>query len=174
MTPLMNRPLDMPSSPAAKRFVDDWSALLPTVDRQSDLQDTAEFTRRWSGLCVSLAVGVFVAVALLATCWLFTPAAMGAIPVWSVVLLVFLLDELGEGIVFGYYQQAAFITHEARYDHRLFWPSPVDSPQVKSALMDGTRHGFITGIWITLYLALAVWLVSWDSPWCYPSLWGSS
>ncbi|MEN8239755.1 MAG: hypothetical protein ABFR53_11210, partial [Actinomycetota bacterium] len=168
VTPLMNRPLDMASSPAARQLVEVWSALLPTVERKSDLRDLVEFTRRLSRLTVSLAAGMVVTVVMLVGCWLFTPPALGGVPIGSIVLLVFLLEEFGEGVVFGNYQQSAFIIHEARYDHHLFWPSPADSPQVKSALKGGTRHGFITGIWITFYLALAVWLVSWGSPLVLP------
>ena len=164
MTPLMNRPLDMPSSPAARRFVEDWAALLPTIERESDVQDLAEFTRRWSRLSVSVVVGVSVAAVVLVACRLFTPTALSEVPIGSIVLLAFLLHDFGQGIVHGNYMQSAFYTREARYEHHLFWPSPVDSPQVRRALRGGTRHGFITGIWITLYLVLVVTLVSWDSP----------
>lgn len=164
----MNRPLDMPSSPWARRIVEDHTAMLTTIVHESDLDDLAAYARRWNRLWVTVAVGVVVAAMVLLTCWLFTPTELSELPAGSIVLLVLLLLEFGDSIVVSSLFSPLFLAREARYDHHLFWPSPVDSPQVKKALRGGTGVGFITGIWITVFLFLVVVLVSWDSPMVIP------
>jgi hypothetical protein len=168
ITPFMNRPLDMPSSPWAGRIAEDQTALLTTIVHEPDLKDLADYAHRWYRLSVTVGVSVFVTAAVLLACWVFTPSAMSELPAGSIVLLTFLLLAFGEAIVLGSIFLPAFLAREARYDHHLFWPSPVDSPQVKKSLRMGADIGFITGIWITIYLALVVVLVSWDSPMVVP------
>jgi hypothetical protein len=49
--PVSVPPLDIPPNPGQKRAVDADMALLPTIVRESDLQDLAEFTRRRYSAC---------------------------------------------------------------------------------------------------------------------------
>ena len=57
----------------------------------------------------------------------------------------------------------ALLAREARHDHNLFWPSPADSPEVKTAIRMTTTQGSAAGFWVTVFLVLTVILVSWDS-----------
>lgn len=164
VTPWMNRPLDAPPSHLAGRLVGQWTALLPTLKSESDLRDVAAFTRRWDRLPPVVVVGAVVAATMLSACWLFAPAATGALPAGTIVLLALLLYEVGEGIVHQGVFRTMFLAREARYQHDLFWPSPVDTPHVRVALRMGTGFGLISGVWISLYLAMTVVLVGWASP----------
>ena len=148
--------------------MDDWLALVPTIVRESDVQELADFARRWYRLQRALVVGGTVTAVMLGICWLFTPAAMGELPAGSIVLLAFLLYEFGvfmPGADLWYWMLMA---REAGYEHHLFWPSPADSPQVQNAVRMTNFFGFATGIWITVYLVLTVILVSWESPLVLP------
>ena len=164
--PLRMPPLDVPSGPRFRRMMEDWWALLPTIVRESDLRELADFARRWNRLPVAAAIGVAVATIMLGACWLFTPTAMSELPAGSIVLLAILLYDFGATVVNPI--DWAIMTREARYDHHLFWPSPVDSPEVQTAVRMTNLFGFTTGIYITIHLVLAVVLVSWDSPLVLP------
>ncbi len=164
--PSRTPPLDVPPGPKVRQWMEDWTALLPTVVRESDLRELASVARRWVRLRVGVAVGVAVAAILLLTCWLFEPAAMSDLHAGTIVLLAFLLYDLGAGAINPV--DWAFIHREAGYDHHLFWPSPVDSPEVQKAMRMSTFFGFATGMWITLYLVLTLVLVSWGSPLVLP------
>ena len=164
--PLRMPPLDVPSGPRFRRAMEDWWALLPTIVRESDLHELADFTRRWNRLPVAAAIGVAVATIMLGACWLFTPTAMSELPAGSIVLLAILLYDFGSEVVNPV--DWAIMAREARYDHHLFWPSPVDSPEVQNAVRMTNLFGLTTGIWMTINLVLAVVLVSWDSPLVLP------
>lgn len=152
---------DAPAGPRAKQGMESWTALLPTIERESDLQDLATFTRRWVRTPVASTVGVVVASVVLVACWLLAPTGLSELPAGSIVLLILLLIDFGASTVNPF--NSAVLTREARYDHRLFWPSPVDSPAVQRAIRTTTVFGFVTGFWVTIYLVLAVVLVSWGS-----------
>lgn len=156
-------PLDIPPGPIVGKIMEDWTALLPTIVRESDLRDLADFTRRWYTLPRAAMGGLATAAAMLLASSLLAPDAFGDLPVGTMVLLAFLLYDLGAVMVYGSFFGGAFLAREARYQHSLFWPSPIDSPQVQKAMLTETRMGFATGMWITAYLVLVVVLVSWDS-----------
>ncbi|MDF1595195.1 MAG: hypothetical protein P1T08_03730 [Acidimicrobiia bacterium] len=165
----MNPPPGSPLLPRVKRIVENWTALLPTIVRESDLRDLADFTRRWISLPVVVVAGVAVAAMMILACALFTPAALGELPAGSVVLLAWLLFDFGVNTVYyGEVFQRVFMAREARYDHHLFWPSPADSPEVHKVTRKTTNQGFAAGLWITAWLVLAVVLVGWDSPLVLP------
>jgi hypothetical protein len=162
--PLRTPPLDVPSGPRFRQMVEDWTALLPTIVRESDLHELVNFTRRWNRLPVAAAIGVAVAATMLGACWLFTPTAMSELPAGSIVLLALLLYDFGAiTICYANLLGWAVMAREARYDHHLFWPSPVDSPEVQNAVRMTNLFGLTTGMWITIFLVLALVLVSWDS-----------
>ena len=149
--------------------MEDWTALLPTIVRESDLRDLADFTRRWQRLPVVLAAGVAIAAVMLLARALFTPVALRELPAGSIVLLAWLLYDFGRtSIYWGNLFYWAFMAREARYDHHLFWPSPADSPEIQKAMRRTTQQGFVTGWWITFLLVLTVVLVGWDSPLVLP------
>jgi len=165
----MSTPPNGPPPPGIKRVLEDWTALLPTILRESDLRDLADFTRRWYRLRAVVAAGVAVAAIMLLACVLFTPAALSELPAGTIVLLAWLLYDFGATPVYwGNVFQRAFMAREARYDHQLFWASPADSPEVHKVMRKTTIQGFIAGGWITVFLVLAVVLVSWDSPLVLP------
>ncbi|NNC41155.1 MAG: hypothetical protein HKN95_10725 [Acidimicrobiia bacterium] len=160
----MSAPPNAPPPPRIKRILEDWTALLPTIVRESDLRDLADFTRRWYRLPAVVAAGVAVAAIMLMACVLFTPAALSELQAGTIVLLAWLLYDFGATPVYwGNIVQRAFMAREARYDHQLFWPSPADSPEVHKVMRKTTIQGFIAGGWITVFLVLTVVLVSWDS-----------
>lgn len=162
--PLRSPPIGVPMREWPRRVVEDRTALLPTMVRESDLKQLAEFNRRWSRMSVSAAVGVAVAATMLAACWLFAPTAMRDLHAGSLVLLAFLLYDFGAGAVYSNLLDVFFMAREAGYDHHLFWVSPVDSPAVQAELRAMSFLSFGVGMWVTLWLVLSVVLVSWDSP----------
>jgi len=164
--PRRTPPLDVPRGPGMTRWMEDWMALLPTLARESDLQDLAHLTRRWYRLPVSATAGVTTATIMLLACRLFAPTALGELPAGSIILLALVLFDFGASCINPL--DWAFMTREARCDHHLFWPSPADSPEVRAAMGTGTFLGYATGMWITIYLVLTVVLVSWESPLVQP------
>jgi len=160
---------DVLPTPRFQRLMDDWTALLPTMARESDLRDLADFTRRLQRLPSTVAAGVAIAILMLLACWLSTPDGLSELPVGSIVLLAWLLYDFGTTpIYWSVLINWAFIAREARYEHRLFWPSPADSPEVQRAMRKTTEQGFAGGWWITVFLVMTVVLVGWDSPLVLP------
>lgn len=161
-------PIDVPPGPRIRKAMEDYMALLPNVARETDLQDLAAFTRRWYRLSASAAVGVTVTVAVLFACWWFAPNALTELPAGSIVLLGFVLYDFGAVTVGAAFLETAFRARQARFDHHLFWASPADSPSVQKETRMTTLLSFATGMWITIYLVLALALVGWDSPLLLP------
>jgi hypothetical protein len=152
------------SESSMSNVVENWTALLPTIVRESDLEDLANFTRRWYRLPVVAAVGAAVATIMLATCWLVAPSAMTDLPAGSTVLLAFLLYDFGATpIYWGVLLNWALSARESRYDHHLLWSSPADSPEVQRVMRKTVTQGSAAGIWITMFLVLTLVLVSWSS-----------
>ena len=157
-------PADAPPRPRIERILEDWTALLPTIVRESDLRDLMAFTRRWQRPLRAVSVGAAVVATMLAASWVVAPSALGALPPGSVVLLVWLLYDFGTNVVYwGHLYNRAFMAREARYDHDLFWPSPADTPEVRKVMRKTTSQGSGAGWWITVFLAMTLVLVGWDS-----------
>lgn len=166
-TGVVRAPLsELPAGARARKGLDDWTAMLPTVERESDLREVACFAHRWIRPPVAAVVGVGVATVVLSACWLAAPEGISELAPGSIVLLFVLLVDFGTTTVNP--SNSAVFTREAHYDHRLFWASPADSPEVQRAVRSTTIFGFVTGLWVTIYLVLAVVLVSWDSPLVVP------
>ena len=96
---------------------------------------------------------------------MFSPTALRELPPGSLVLLALLLFDFGalpiwNNIVLNWVTMA----REARYDHRLFWASPADSPEVQKAMERAVYTASLAGLWTTTFLILTLVLVSWDSP----------
>lgn len=155
--------LGVPMREGSRRVVEEGTALLPTIVRESDLQRLAGIARKWLRLPVNAAVGMAVAATMLAAAWLLAPTGLRDLPAGSLVLLAFLLADFGAGAVHANLFDILFRAREARYDHHLFWMSPVDSPEVQSELRMMNFLSFGVGMWVTLWLVLSVVLVSWNS-----------
>jgi hypothetical protein len=166
---LMSPPLDQPLGPRLRRITENWTALLPTIVRESDLRDLAEFTRRWIRPRAAVGVGVAVAAMMLLACLLLAPTALRELPTGSLVLLALLLFDFGANVVFwGNLFNWSFMAREARYEHRLFGPSPAAAPEVHKVMRKTTNQGSAAGLWITIFFVLTWGLVSWDSPLVLP------
>jgi hypothetical protein len=161
MSPLRDASL----RPDLERIIEDWTALLPAITRESDLDELAGLFRRWLRMPTTIATGVAVATIMVSAGVFVAPAALNALPVGSIVLLVWLLYDFGATVVhWGTLFNRAFMAREARFEHRLYWPSPADSPEIQKVMRKTTNQAFIAGWWITFFLVLAVVLVGWDSP----------
>ena len=102
---------------------------------------------------------------MLSACLVTTPGGLSELPAGSLVLLAWMLYDFGANPVYwGSLFNWAFMRRESRYDHHLFWPSPADTPEVRTAMRKPTVQGFASGWWMTVFLLLTVFLVSWDSP----------
>lgn len=161
-------PPDVPMGPRVRRMVDDWTALLPTISDEASVRDLDGFLRRRLRLSWTVLAGAAVVTTIFAYLRLVAPAALAALPAGTLVLLALVVFDVGPVIVYEGMVQMAFWSREARYDHDLFWPSPVDSPEVQKAIRMNTVTGVATGVWTTIYLILAVVLVSWSSPLVLP------
>ena len=161
-------PPDVPMGPAVRRIVDDWTALLPTISDEAGVRDLDGFLRRRLRLPWLVLAGAAVVAIVFTYLRLAAPEALAALSAGTLVLLALVVFDVGPVIVYEGMVEMAFWSREARYDHDLFWPSPVDSPQVQTAIRMNTVMGFATGVWITIYLILAVVLVSWSSPLVLP------
>ena len=163
--PFMAPPPDLPLGPRLRRIVDDWMALLPAISREADLRDLAGFTRRWIRLPVAVAAGVAVMALMLGASWIVTPTGMSELPAGSIFLLALVLYEFGNNTVYwGNVINWALLAREARYDHDLFWASPADAPEVRKVYRKTSTQGSAAALWISIYLVLAVLIVSWSSP----------
>jgi hypothetical protein len=165
----MRPPPDDSSRAELWRIIEDWTALIPAIAQESDLRDLARLTRRWIRPSRSIATGVVVASTMMFVSSVYAPDALRALPIGSSVLLALLLYEFGATVVFwGNLFNRAFMAREARYEHRLFWPSPADSPEVKKIMRKTTSQAFIAGWWITVFLVTSGVLVGWNSPLVLP------
>ncbi|MDF1597995.1 MAG: hypothetical protein P1T08_18125 [Acidimicrobiia bacterium] len=155
---------DDPVPPRLKPLLEDWTALIPTIARESDLRDLAGLTRRLYRLPVVATAGVAVAAVMLLASWLFAPTALGDLPAGSIVLLALLLYDFGTLPIWSNtLLNWVTMSRQARYDHQLFWPSPADSPEIRKAMRRTIWQAFTAGMWTTLFLVLTVVLVGWDS-----------
>ncbi|MEX1280153.1 MAG: hypothetical protein AB1Z55_05480, partial [Acidimicrobiia bacterium] len=159
---MFTAPLDERPLPAAGAMVDDSMALLPTIIQESDVAELAAFTRRWVSLPVSCTVGAIVLAVTLGAAWVVVPEGVAELDGGTLVLLAIVLFDFGSVAVWPVNWQ--LMARESAYDHELLWASPADSPEVRRAMSQVTGFGWATVFWISLYLVVAVVLVSWSSP----------
>lgn len=161
---------EVPIGPWLKRAAEEWTALLPLIERESDLRDLDESMRRLERRTwLDIGVGLSVAAAMLSVAWLVAPTAMDELPAGSMILLAILLFDFGSMNIYGgTIGNWAFIAQQARYDYLLFWPSPADTPEVQTAIRSASAQGLVTSMWFTVFLMLTIVLVSWDSPLVIP------
>ena len=160
-------PLDVEPKPSYRDELQDWTALLPTITRESDVRDLAAFTRRWFQLSGSVAAGIAAAAVMLLGCWRVAPMGVSELHPGSLALLALLLYEFGEMVHTNLFWWA-LIRRESTYDHELSWPSPADSPEIRTARQKMPRQSFAFGMWITVLLVVTLVLTSWDSPLVIP------
>jgi hypothetical protein len=146
---------------------DSFVALLTTLVRPDDARALSTMSRRWLRLRVSAPVAVAIVASIVLACATVSPQAWAALPPGSVALLLVLLYEAGELVFFGMYCWP-FWRRESRYDHALFWLSPVNSPQMQAAVRGWGVAATALGVALSLTLLLGVLLVSFDSPLLLP------
>ncbi|HEX6128271.1 MAG TPA: hypothetical protein VF071_04525 [Candidatus Limnocylindria bacterium] len=151
----------------ARRMLQDLTGLVPRIEHLADLRQLAAFVRRWYNIRASAAVAAAVAFTILLACLAVAPNSMAELPLGSVALLALLLYEFGE-LAFQNLYSVPFMTREARYDHGLFWPSPVDSVEVQGEMRAWATMQFMVGVGVTFSLVLAVLLVGPESPLVLP------
>lgn len=145
------------------RMLQELTGLVPRLEHPTDLRQLAGFVRRWYNIRASAGIATGVALTMLVACVAVTPSGMSGLPAGSVALLALLLYEFGE-LAFQTLFSIPFMAREARYDHDLFWPSPVDSIEVRGEMRAWATMQFMVGVGVTLSLVLAVLLVGLDSP----------
>lgn len=148
-------------------LLQEMTALVPTIKREEDLQQLAAFTRRWYRLRVSAPVAAAVAAIMLLACLVVAPEGFRELPAGSIAMLAILLYDFGETTFWNLFSWP-FIVRKARYDHHLFWASPVDSSPVQQEIRVWATMQSVLGISVTLFLVLTVVLVTWDSPLVLP------
>lgn len=169
MAPVTSLLPDVPPRPWIKKTVEDWTALLPAIVRESDLRDMRDFVRRWDRLWIKVAVGAGVAGVMLSACVIVAPGGFDELTAGTIVLLALVLYDFGAIPVYqGNIATWAMMAREARYEHDLFWPSPADSPEIRKTMRRTTTQGSAAGGWITMFLVLTVVLVPWSSPLVLP------
>jgi len=131
------------------------------------MEDLVAFTRRWYRLPVAVTTAVAVAAVMLLACWQVAPIGITELHPGSLVLLAFLLYDFG-WLVYGSLFWWALIRRQASCDHQLFWLSPADAPEIRTARQKMPGQSFAFGLMMTVFLVLAVALTSWDSPLVLP------
>ena len=156
-----------PSRLGARRMLQDLTGLVPRIEHRADLRQLAGFVRRWYNVRASAGVAAAVALTILLACLAVTPIGMAELPVGSAALLALLLYDFGE-LTYQNLFSIPFVTRESRYEHVLFWPSPVDSIEVQGEMRAWATMQFMVGVGVTLSLVLAVLLVGPESPLVLP------
>lgn len=157
----------MSHPPRGRLFSEEVTVLVPMMMRESDVRLLLDFNRRWYRGRVAAVAGVGVALATLLACVKLAPDGLRELPAGSFAVLAIVLYGVGE-VVFWNLWSWPFIVREGRFEHRLFWPSPVDSMAVQAELRCWASMAFMCGFSITFYLIAALVLVSLDSPLVLP------
>jgi hypothetical protein len=108
-------------------------ALPAVVDRDEDLSELVDFTRRWWRLRIVAPAAVVIALVVLGATALVAPDEFRALHPGSLALLGYLLYEYGESATMRIIYFALFV-RESRYLHRLSWLDPLGSPPVQTLL----------------------------------------
>lgn len=143
------------------------TALVPLITREADLRELAAFVRRWYRLRVSVPVAMLIAAGLLFACFLAAPEGVRELPIGSVAMLALLFYEIGE-VAFWSLYSLPYFRRQGNFEHNLFWASPVDSMAVQKELRAWAIAQNGAGIMVTIYLVLALVIVSLDSPLLLP------
>lgn len=152
------------ANPAVRYF----SALLGTLRRDEDVADLVGFTRRWYRLRYAAGFALVVALSVVLAGALTSPSRLADLPVGSILLLAMLAYEVGEIAFFTVGFMTPFLAREARYAHDLFWLNPVQSMPIRRELHAWAAGVGFVGIGVTVYVVLAVVLVSPGSPLMLP------
>ncbi|TFC44058.1 hypothetical protein [Cryobacterium shii] len=98
---------------------------------------------------------------------LVAPVPLSRLQIGSTALLMIIFYYAGE-MMFASVIPWLVISLQARFDHRLFWPSPADSMAVQEQLRALARVDFARGLGVTAYLVLVGVLLSVTSPLLLP------
>lgn len=133
-------------------------ALPAVVDRDADLRELVDFTRRWWRLRIFAPASVGIALVVLAATALVAPGEFRALHPGSLALLAYLLYEYGESASMRIIFFMLFV-RESRYPHRLSWLNPFDSPPIQTVLSIWRETAVGGGIGATMTFVLAMILI---------------
>lgn len=133
-------------------------ALSAVIDRDADLRELVDFTRRWWRLRIFAPAAVVIALVVLGATALVAPDEFRALHPGSLALLGYLLYEYGESVSMRIIFFAAFV-RESRYPHRLSWLDPFGSPPVQTLLSIWRQTAFGGGLMATVTFIVAVILI---------------
>lgn len=108
-------------------------ALPAAIDREEDLHELVDFTRRWWRLRTVAPAAAALTLAILAASAGVAPEAFRAFHPGSLLLLALLVHEFIEGQLMVFIAFRLFV-RESRFVHRLSWLDPVASPPVQAML----------------------------------------
>jgi hypothetical protein len=135
------------------------TALLDTIENESELRELAHTHRRWWRLPVSMTGAAVLTAGILTGCWSASPEGMRALPAGSIAVLAMLLYDLGEITVIAVVG-SVFGRRQASCDHRLFWLDPANTLEVQQQMRVTVLGTVWFGLQATVALVLAIVLVS--------------
>lgn len=109
------------------------NAVLHTIARESDLRRVLIFCRRWYRPRVSTIAAAVLTLFIVLLTGLVAPVPLSRLPIGSTALLVIMFYYAGE-LTFASVVPWPVMSLQARFDHRLYWPSPADSIAVQNQL----------------------------------------
>lgn len=147
------------TSPTGERLFE----LPAAIDRDADLHELLEFTRRWWRVRNTAPASVVLALAVLAATAMAAPDDFRAFHVGSLVMVALLVHEFIEGQLMVFIA-LRFYVRESRFLHRLSWLDPVASPPVQAMF-----HTWFASIgagspMLVVYGAAAAVLIAPESP----------
>lgn len=116
-------------SPTGERLY----ALPAAIDREEDLHELVDFTRRWWRLRTVAPAAAALTLGILAASAAVAPDAFRAFHLGSLLMLALLVHEFVEGQLMVFIAFRLFV-RESHYVHRLSWLDPLASPPVQALL----------------------------------------
>ena len=133
-------------------------ALPAVIDRDSDLRELLDFTRRWWRLRIVVPGAVVIALVVLGSTALLAPDEFRALHPGSLALLAYFLYDYGESASMRIIYYTLYV-RESRYLHRLSWFDPFHSPPVQTLLSLWRQTAMGGGVGATTTFIIAVILI---------------
>jgi hypothetical protein len=134
-------------------------AMPAVIDRDEDLHQLVEFTRRWCRLRAYAPAAVAIALVVLGATAVVAPDEFRTLHPGSLALLALLLYEYGESASMRFIFFMLYV-RESRYRHRLSWLSPFDSQPVQSFLSIWRQAAIGGSVMMSMSFVLAVILIA--------------
>lgn len=139
---------------------DDLFSLTGTLEREDDVRQLSRLPQRWLRVSVRVAVGVVLALPILAAAVVVSPQGLTSIHVGSAAMLVLVLYEFSEMVFFGFLVTILLLRSESRYPHRLWWLSPADTPAIPRMLHAWGNMAVGGGVSVLFYMLPVALLVA--------------